>query len=139
MPATQGELRLLEVGGPYPSTSLIECVDSGWSSAPYPEPPEYEPIAMLDSRTEGEQNEMAQRDARLLAAAWNSYQRLAARTGADPVALAEADVLGKWHGKLCHIAGGLAMLKELHPNTSLVRAIADSVDEALAACRKEQT
>lgn len=42
-------------------------------------------------------------NARLLAAAWNSYQRTAARTGADPVVLAEADVLRKAHEACCKL------------------------------------
>lgn len=64
-----------EVGGPYPSTSVIACVDvgCGW---PDPQPPCYEPICILDQRIEGEQNQQAQANARLIAAAPDLYSAL---------------------------------------------------------------
>lgn len=47
-----------EVGGPYPGTSVITMVDGG-QGWPEPEPPIYEPICVLDQRTEGEPNKAA--------------------------------------------------------------------------------
>lgn len=57
-----------EVGGPYPGVSVIVCVDGG-RGGPDPEPPTYEPIAILDQRKNGEQSKQALVDARLIAAA----------------------------------------------------------------------
>jgi hypothetical protein len=42
----------LEVGGPYPSVSIITTIDYG-CGGPDPEPPSSECIAMLDMRSEG--------------------------------------------------------------------------------------
>jgi len=59
-----------EVGGPYPGTSVIVCIDGGscgWGEAP--EPPAYEPICILDQRTEGVPNEQARLNAAFIAAA----------------------------------------------------------------------
>lgn len=56
------------VGGPYPGTSVCIEVDSG-CGGPYPEPPVWEPICILDQRTEGEPNPQAVANANLIAAA----------------------------------------------------------------------
>lgn len=56
------------VGGPYPGTSVCVVVDGGCGGE-YPEPPVWEPICILDQRTEGEPNQQAQANARLIAAA----------------------------------------------------------------------
>lgn len=59
-----------EVGGPYPSVSVIVMVDEGYGGPDGgAEPPRYEAIAILDGRTEGEQNIEALANARLMAAA----------------------------------------------------------------------
>jgi len=92
-----------EVGGPYPGVSVIVCLDAGNASGPDPEPPTYEPICILDQRTEGQQNEQALADARLIAAAPDllAALRLAHRAmeglrfaGTDQNPLGVRDVIG---------------------------------------------
>jgi hypothetical protein len=56
------------VAGPYPSVSVVVCVDGG-SGYPDPHPPSYEPVCIVDQRTEGEPSALALADARLIAAA----------------------------------------------------------------------
>ena len=74
---------------------------------------------------------------RLNVVASESYARLAARTGADPVKLAEADVLGLlWAMRDC-VADVTA---DGHLNwRALLQKWVAAVDAALAACRKEGT
>lgn len=42
-----------EVGGPYPGTSVIVCIDGGSTHPDHAEPPTYEAVAILDQRIEG--------------------------------------------------------------------------------------
>lgn len=57
-----------EVGGPFPSVSVIHCVDGG-AGFPNPEPPTYYAICIVHQAIEGEQPKQALVDARLIAAA----------------------------------------------------------------------
>jgi len=65
-----------EVGGPYPGTSIIRMTGPGvgW---PEPEPPEYDAVAVIDGRTEGEPNTVARADAALIVALRNDAEKYA--------------------------------------------------------------
>jgi len=67
-----------ETGGPYPSTSVIICVDGGcgWLN---PEPPAYECVALIDRRTEGEPHPQALADADAIVSAVNALRPLVER------------------------------------------------------------
>jgi hypothetical protein len=60
-----------EVGGPYPGTSVIVCIDPG-CGGPDAEPPAYDAVCILDQRIEGEPNKQARADAVIIAAARNA-------------------------------------------------------------------
>lgn len=66
-----------EVGGPYPSVSVIVCIDAGcgW---PNPEPSAYEAICILDQRTEGVPSEQAVANAEFIVRACNAHEDLVA-------------------------------------------------------------
>jgi hypothetical protein len=85
-----------EVGGPYPGVSVVVMVDGG-TGWPDPTPPVYEPVCIIDSRTDGEPDEMALADAHLIVAAKNLYRELEslvsrvrqAADGGDPASVVE--------------------------------------------------
>jgi hypothetical protein len=64
-------------GGPYPGTSVCVCIDPG-SGFPDPEPPYWEPVCVLDQRTEGEPSPQAEADMRFIIAAHKHVPSLAA-------------------------------------------------------------
>ena len=66
-----------EVGGPYPGVSVCYCAEPG-SGFPDPAPPRYEPIAVLDSATEGEQNKTTLAVAEFIVTACNNHAALVA-------------------------------------------------------------
>jgi hypothetical protein len=71
--ATPGEWL---VGGPYPGTSVCVCVDPGVMSGPDAEPPHWEPVCILDQRTEGAPNPQAQAAADFIAESRNQMPAL---------------------------------------------------------------
>lgn len=83
----------------------------------------------------------AYENARLLAAAWNSYQMLARRLGVDPVALAEGDALGKLH-EACEKSASFFNHKSVK-GRHRIEELADWIDihsavsAALQSCRGE--
>lgn len=58
------------VGGPYPSVSVIRMVDAGSANPENPEPPTYEPVAILHFGIDGKAPpDQTKADAELIAAA----------------------------------------------------------------------
>ncbi len=66
-----------EVGGPYPSVTIIRMVNPG-SGFPDPSPPEYECVCWLDQRTEGERNPEVVALAERICVAVNAHDALVA-------------------------------------------------------------
>ena len=66
-----------EVGGPYPTTTVIVCVDGG-QGWPEPEPPAFECVALIDRRIEGDPHPQAQADSAAIVIAVNNFEPLIA-------------------------------------------------------------
>lgn len=92
---------LWEIGGPWPSTSVIKCVDAG-SMSHYdgPEPPTWEAVAILDNNREGEPVPQSVADAAFIVAA----------RAAIPTLIREIRTLHKERDNLKETMGSWAVL-----------------------------
>lgn len=79
-------------------------------------------------------NELTEQQ-RLWFHAGESYARLAARTGADPVAMAEADVLGKLYDFVERVSSVNGSSGEV---VERLLELWKQSDAALAACRQQE-
>ena len=116
----------VEVGGPYPSVTVIRCVDGGYIGPNGCEPPQYEPICVVHQNPEGDYETQPPSEAiaiaERLAACWNYCRGI-------PTAALEGEAKGV-----------IELLRECLPIVNEYRAwkqadlsgLVDRIDAALA-------
>ncbi len=122
----------VEVGGPYPSVTVIRCVDGGYIGPNGCEPPQYEPICVVHQNPEGDYETQPPSEAiaiaERLAACWN-YCRGIPTAALEGEAKSVIDLLREartWVADGC----------EYQSTEAAARALLDRIDAALAAGEK---
>jgi hypothetical protein len=137
--ATPGEWL---VGGPYPGTSVCVCVDPGVMSGPDAEPPHWEPVCILDQRTEGAPNPQAQAAAAFIAESRNQMPALLRELSAlrqrvgelDAERLRLSNVLGycRTDVPLAELVDSVQMRLEVRGRPTLME---EAIERYLELCR----